>query len=179
MAKKKATGRTNRAPKKRTKPDWAPAFLAALSETGNITAACLEAGIGRQTFYDRRDGGKAFALAVRDALDTGTDALELEARRRAVDGLARKKFDGGDPVIDPATGEQYVEREYSDTLLIFLLKAHRPEKYRERHEVKHTGQLRVTASAEELSDDELATIARPDQPGPGRRRAAAPPAGPG
>ena len=31
-----------------------------------------------------------------------------------------------------------VEREFSDTLAIFLLKANRPDVYRERHEVKVT-----------------------------------------
>lgn len=65
--------------------------------------------------------------------------LELEARRRACEGVERKKFHQGEPVIDPVTGKHYVEREYSDILLICLLKAHRPKKYRERFEQQHTG----------------------------------------
>jgi hypothetical protein len=48
-----------------------------------------------------------------DALDTGTDLLEDEVLRRAL--------------------------EYSDTLLIFLLKARRPAKYRERTIAEHGG----------------------------------------
>lgn len=137
MARKKTT----KATPKRSKPDWAPAFLAALADTGNISAAATLAGINRTTFYRRRDDDEAFAKAVSDALETACDSLELEARRRALAGVPRKKFDKGLPIIDPDTGEQYVEREYSDTLMIFLLKGHRPEKYREnvRHEVGGDG----------------------------------------
>ncbi len=32
-------------------------------------------------------------------------------------------------------------KEYSDTLCIFLLKAHAPEKYRERVDVKHASDI--------------------------------------
>ena len=54
----------------------------------------------------------------------GTDALEDEALRRAFHGSERPVFQGKELV-------GYV-RDYSDTLLIFMLKARRPEKYRER-----------------------------------------------
>lgn len=49
-------------------------------------------------------------------------------------GLTRKKFTGaGEPVINPDTGEQYAELEYSDTLLIFLLKqSETKKKWRQR-----------------------------------------------
>ena len=57
------------------------------------------------------------------------DDLELEARRRAVEGTERPVFYQG--------GEVGYVREYSDTLLIFLLKAHRPNKFRERVEHEH------------------------------------------
>ena len=40
-------------------------------------------------------------------------------------------------MIDPRTKQPYLELDYSDTLLIFLLKGLRPQKYRERYE--HTG----------------------------------------
>lgn len=48
----------------------------------------------------------------------------------------------------------YIEHEYSDTLLIFLLKGARPEVYRERADVRHSGKIDVSA----LSDDELRAI---------------------
>lgn len=66
-----------------------------------------------------------------EALDDAVDDMELEAKRRAFKGTLKPVYQGGEKV-----GEI---REYSDTLAIFLLKAHRPEKYRERHEVRHQG----------------------------------------
>lgn len=117
--------------------EWRPIFLDNLEETGNVSRAAEAAGISRQTAYDSRDRSKEFRKDWDAALDVATDKLEAEARRRAVDGLVRYKFHKGYPVTHPETGEPYYEHEYSDTLLIFLLKAHRPEKFRDR--VEHTG----------------------------------------
>ncbi len=157
MAKKKAKpSGTNGAPKKKTKPDWAPHFLSSLASTANILAACREAKVARSKVYRRRDSDKAFESAMADALDDAVDELELEARRRALHGLRRVKFHQGAPIMipllrqdgTPAVNEAgellltpYVEHEYSDVLAMFLLKAHRPEKYREKVEHQHTGQV--------------------------------------
>jgi hypothetical protein len=117
--------RTIRSPKKRK------LFLDALRETGVIAYACKLAGIGQTAAYKWRDDEEDFARDWSEALEEALDMLELEARRRAHDGLIKKKFKDGEPIIDPETGQQYYEREYSDTLMIFLLKGGRPEKYRE------------------------------------------------
>ena len=61
---------------------------------------------------------------VKKTIDIGADALEDEAVRRAVDGVDEQVFYQG-----KACG---VVRKYSDTLLIFLLKGRRPERYRDR-----------------------------------------------
>ena len=91
--------------------EWAPAFLAVLRDTCNVRASCLAARISRQAAYIHRDKDKVFRKEWADAMEDGIDKLELIARWRAVLG--------------------------SDLLTIFLLKAHRPEVYREttRHEV--------------------------------------------
>lgn len=128
-------GQTKRTPKGKTADDWKPRFLTALRETSNIRNSCERANVGRATFYEHRDSDEQFRHEVRQALNDACDKLEGEARRRAFEGLVRKKFDRGLPVMDPETGEQYVEREYSDTLLVFLLKAHRPKKFRDN--IKH------------------------------------------
>jgi hypothetical protein len=161
---KKKTKQTKQTPKKRSKPDWVPRFLAEVSASANIKAACAAAGVGRATVYQRRDSDVEFAGLLSLALDDAVDDLELEARRRAHEGVERPVFGSGGPGV--GTVEVGRIREYSDTLMIFLLKAHRPEKYRERHEVKHTGRVGVAVTAEELSDDELAAIAAGDA-GPG------------
>lgn len=44
------------------------------------------------------------------------------------------------PLLDNDGKQQYATmKEYSDTLAIFLLKAHNPEKYRDNMKVQHTG----------------------------------------
>ncbi len=63
------------------------------------------------------------------AEEVAADRLEAEAWRRAVEGVERPVgWYQGKP-------GGYV-KEYSDVLLIFLLKGLRPEKYRERMELK-------------------------------------------
>ena len=104
--------------------------------------------------YHYRNTVPAFAKAWEEAMDVSCDLLEEEARRRAYEGLERKKFNrSGKPIKDPATRRQYVEREYSDTLLIFLLKAHRPDKYREnfRHELSGPGGASIPITFIEIS----------------------------
>ena len=90
-------------------------FLKAFMEIATITHAARAAKIGRQTHYDwlKKDGEYQEAFA--DAKAAAGDALIAEARRRAL--------------------------EYSDTLLIFLLKGAYPEKYRENYH--HTGDMNV------------------------------------
>jgi hypothetical protein len=62
----------------------------------------------------------------------------LEARRRATQGIKRKKFYKGEAILDPQTGQPFIECEYSDALLMFLIKAHRPE-YRDSFKHEHRG----------------------------------------
>src|SRR5690242_10650815 len=96
---------------KRSAGEWRPLFLAALRNSGNIRAACQAAGINRTVAYDHRAADAGFAAAWAEALEDAVDVLEAMARKRAL--------------------------EMSDTLLIFLLKSHRPHIYREtyRHEL--------------------------------------------
>lgn len=158
----------NFTPKKR--PRWAKAFLSAMTESGNVRLACEAAGIQRRTAYDLREADETFLADWEHAQEEAADLLEQEARRRAYEGLRRVKFDRGKPIMVPAIGADglmvkdqsgnpemvpYVEHEYSDTLLIFLLKATNPEKYRERSDVRHSGHIDVS----KLSDDELRAIA--------------------
>ena len=110
--------------------DWSKAFLSALATTGVVLRACEAVGVERTTVWRKDDPD--FAQAYKEAQHTGALLLEAEAIRRARDGLVRKQFTkAGVPIIDPATGEQYVEYEYSDHLLMMLLKRYFPDKYRE------------------------------------------------
>ena len=113
--------RTDRTDKKRQK------FLDALAETASVVSACDISNVPRRTAYDWRKADASFAEAWDSALDVGTDALEDEAVRRAYSGW-------NEPVHYQGVQTSTI-RKYSDTLLIFLLKGRRPEKYKERQEV--------------------------------------------
>lgn len=128
-------------------------FLAHLRETGNVTLSARAVAIATMTLYDARKADPAFETAWKTAIEEAIDVLEEEARRRAFTGTSRKKFHLGKPVLDPLTRKQYVEQEYSDLLLIFLLKAHRPAKYRERYEL--SGKLGI--ALEQLVADPAAS----------------------
>lgn len=111
-------GRTVRTPKR------AVAFCEQLRLSGgNVTRACEAVGIGRRSVYEWRDDDAEFAAAWNEALEAGTEELEEEARRRALRGTEEPVFYKGEPCG--------AIRKYSDTLAIFLLKANKPEKYRE------------------------------------------------
>ncbi len=143
------------------KPAVQRAFLLAFRECGVVTHAARAARIDRPTVYLWRKNSPEFDEAFAVALEEATDALERAAVDRAVVGLVRKKFTkDGVPIIDPATGDQYVEREFSDKLLEMLLKARRPQTYG-RSLVEHSGpdgkaiQIETAVSAAIMHDPEL------------------------
>lgn len=113
------------------------AFLDIFRRTGNISQSCAAAGIGsRTTIYNWQEHDEAFALEYKHAEIEATELLEVEAHRRAVFGVQKDK-----PIFHQGEMVGLVqEREYSDTLLIFLLKARAPHKYRERVDVTTDGQ---------------------------------------
>jgi hypothetical protein len=110
-------------------PEKDELFFASLSSGRKVMAACADAGYKRPTVYQWREADEAFAARWKDAIEDAVERMEAEADRRAVEGTRRPVFYKGD-----VCGHI---REFSDTLLIFRLKALRPDVYRERHE--HTG----------------------------------------
>jgi hypothetical protein len=106
-------------------------FLRALAETGNVTAAVAVSGTSRTRVYELRKTDAVFAGAWEEAEETAADRLEEEARRRAVERVQEPLVSAGKIVRDD-DGQPIAIRRYSDTLLIALLKAHRPEKFRDQ-----------------------------------------------
>ena len=84
----------------------------------SVTAAAQHAKIGRSTIYDWRKSSEGFAELMDEAYEQGVDTLEDHALKRA--------HDADKP---------------SDALTMFLLKAHRPARYRERVDLRHSGEL--------------------------------------
>lgn len=126
-------------------------FLDHLSVSANVTAAARVAGVERGTIYGWREADPAFASAWADALEAATDALEAEARRRAVEGFEEPVMYGGRIVNDPVTGNPLMRRRYSDGLMRFLLRAHRPGRFRELEVEKDAAvSIRITRDDEAL-----------------------------
>jgi hypothetical protein len=98
-------------------PLWQEPFLKALAETCNVTLSARAAGISRQCAYQRKAECDEFSSAWDDAIEQAVDLLQAAAWQRAMAGTAKDVFHAGEKV-----GEI---REYSDTLTIFFLKAHR------------------------------------------------------
>ena len=118
--------RTKLTPKKRA------LFCKYLADTGNVTKAAQAINVSRTCCYEHKDEDPLFAEAWQNAVDQAVDELEEEGRRRAFEGTL-------EPVFYKGKECGYI-RKYSDTLLIFLMKGHRPEKYRERSHLEVTGE---------------------------------------
>ena len=99
-------------------------FLEHLRATSNVTESAQVAGVSRTAMYERRAIDPELSKAWDDAIEQATDALEKEARRRALDGVDKPVHFQGKRVD--------LIKEYSDPLLMFMLRGHRPHKYRER-----------------------------------------------
>ena len=102
-------------------------FLEKYIDIGDITLTAKVTGIDRSTHYKWLEEDPEYQLNFAAADKQALDVLESEAYRRAVKGVNK-------PIYYKGQRCGYV-REYSDSLLIFLLKGNAPEKYRERHEL--------------------------------------------
>jgi len=134
-------------------------FLSEYANWGTVRHAAKAAGIHERTHYDWLESGDpAYADAWAAAQESFTEHLEREAARRAVDGQAVGVYYQGDRV-----GE---ELKKSDNLLMFLLKARRPEVYKDRTELTgaNGGPVQVQAvradALARLSGEELAVLLR-------------------
>jgi hypothetical protein len=118
--------RTIRTPKKRDR------FLSELAaHEGDVSAACSAIGVGRRSIYDWRENDEDFAAAWDDVVEASTEKLEREAYRRAHDGVEEPVFYQGEIC-------GHVMKK-SDTLLMFILKGRKPEKYRDNSKVELGG----------------------------------------
>ncbi len=99
------------------------AVLDAYAMYGTIAKACEVAGVPRSEHY-RWQKGKRYAARFAEAEEQSIQALETEARRRALVGTEKPLFHKGNQIGNVPV--------FSDPLLMFLLKAKRPEVYRDR-----------------------------------------------
>lgn len=133
------------------------AFLAEYAALGTITHAAKAARISPQAHYLWLDDPR-YVERWEAAQVAYVERLEREADRRAVEGTEKGVYYQGERVD--------TERQYSDTLLLALLKARRPEVYKDRTELTGAGggpvqvqAVRADALAR-LTPEELAVLLR-------------------
>jgi len=135
-----------RHPKKR-------AFLAAMANTANVVRAAEIVRMDRDNHYLWLQKDPDYAAAFEIARMRGVDVLEAEAVRRAHEGVTKPIFHGGKRAIDVVQnpdgsikrdtsgkpiGIPAAVREYSDTLLIFMLKGRNPAVFGDRQKQEHS-----------------------------------------
>jgi len=102
-------------------------FLFYFRQHGNLALACQESKVDRRTpyrWYEKDAFG--FRANFDDAEQEAIEWIENELYRRAVTGVEEPVYQGGQMVGSI--------RKFSDLLLIFMLKARAPAKYRDKFE---------------------------------------------
>lgn len=124
-------------PKRARRPDWAVRFIDVFAATGNVRLAATAAGVSRSAPYKKAETDSTFAAAWLEAREDAVDILEAEARRRALAS--------------------------SDSLLVFLLKSERPDKFREKVEIRFDLRREAERIAARLGVDPEAAIAEAER----------------
>lgn len=111
---------------------------------GNCTRACEICKISREAVYWKRRNDKEFSQRYDEAMEQSTDVLEDEVVRRAFEGVQEGVYYQGDRVD--------LKTVYSDSLIQFMLRSRRPEKYKDRVSTDNTN-LNANVTVED--DDEV------------------------
>jgi hypothetical protein len=131
--------------KKRRKDGWSPdkqrAFIEALADSGSVATAALTVGMSESSAYRlrRAPGAEAFDRAWGAAIDAASKKLLDAAFERALVGSE-------EPVFDRDGNRVGRRLRQSDRLLMFLLRAYGPDRFRD------AGPDRLTAPAAPVAE---------------------------
>lgn len=125
------------------------AYLAAYSILGNVTYSAKCAGISTTTVYNWSKNDPDFKTQYEIADQAHLDYMEMEAQRRAVEGTSEDVYYQGEVV-----GQK---RNYSDSLLKFILEGKNPGKYRTTNKIEVNssagGNVQVNFGIPEMNQD--------------------------
>lgn len=107
---------TDNSDTRKPKRNWKKTFIEMLQNTSNVRVSCEVAKISRDTAYKHYKTDAKFAARWDEALESACDILEARAWERS---------------------------KTSDQLLMFLLRAHRPNKYAERIKNEVSGEIGI------------------------------------
>jgi hypothetical protein len=131
--------------KKRRKDGWSPdkqrAFIEALADSGSVATAAQYVGMSESSAYRlrRAPGAEAFDRAWGAAIDAASKKLLDAAFERALVGT-------DEPVFDRDGNRVGRRLRQSDRLLMFLLRAYGPDRFRD------AGPDRLTAPAAPVAE---------------------------
>jgi hypothetical protein len=115
------------------------AFLAAYGRCARIGQAAETAKIAKQSHYIWLSESENYRNAFAQTQIMIGDLAEDAAVERAIHGVEKPVLYQGRPVR--VNGKLLYEREYSDTLLIQLLRRFKPQEYRERTTMEVSGSV--------------------------------------
>ena len=121
------------------------AVLEAYEIYGTVAKACEVARVARSEHY-RWLRNKRYAARFREAEEHAIQALETEARRRAMVGIEKPIFYKGHAITHI--------HSFSDGLLMFLLKAKRPDIYSDARVLTRLSRDTLEQALVELTDAE-------------------------
>jgi hypothetical protein len=104
--------------------NWHAAFLEAFAQCGIVNLAARQVKISANAVEKAKQRSPRFREAYFAAKENATQMLEAEMMRRAKIGI-------DEPVT--IAGQREVVKKYSDSLLMFMLKALRPQVYRDNY----------------------------------------------
>lgn len=124
-------------------------------------------GIARQTIYEWKNSYPD----IDDALKRGKAVIDLQVENALLKRALGYQYEevirepGENVVVDPATGQKkkvlvetkrITKEVHGDTTAqIFWLKNRKPDVWRDRHQMQHSGTLDIRQNIEQLSDEEL------------------------
>ena len=103
-------------------------FIEMLADTGSVTQAALEVGLSASSAYRLRRLPEASGFA------TAWDIAVQTASRRLIDIAMDRVIHGSEEPVFDRDGNRVGRRiKYNDTLLMFMLRALQPERFRHAH----------------------------------------------
>lgn len=123
-------------------------FLRVLESTGKYSHASRAIGAPLSAYRLRSERDPLFKAKMEEAIQFYKDGFEVEAVRRAVNGVDKDIYWQGTVVG--------TEKHYSDSLLARLLRANDPDKFGDKQEVNHNvnGTIQHDLNLDALSHDE-------------------------
>ena len=129
-------------------------FLSCFKGTCNVLRASRAAGIDRMAHYQWLRDDPTYPERSREAQQVAVRVLEDEAVRRAFEGDKKLVTYKGKPVR--INGEYLYEVVRSDSLLMFLLKAHDPKRFGDR--IKTTFDANWSGNIDDLPEEFLRQV---------------------